>query len=314
AYKLVKNDEWLKPLSMIDFLRDVGKHFSVNMMMSKDSVKARFESREQGISYTEFSYMLLQSYDFYFLNKNHNCRLQVGGSDQWGNITAGLELIRRKNNAEHPQAYGMTFPLLMTSAGTKFGKTEKGAVWLDSERTSAYHFFQFWLNSADQDVIKYLNLFSSGTEQEISEIKNSLESAPEKREAQQYLAKNLTTLLHGESETDKAIQASRVLFGESMESLDFKTLSDIFSEVPSTTVPGSEISTGVSLNDLLVKCEVAQSKGAAKRLIEGGGIYLNNNKAGDANLTVGLGHFIEGKLLVIRSGKKNYHLVRVGSN
>ena len=311
AFSIVRNDEWLKPVSFIDFLRDTGKHFSVNMMLAKESVKNRLENREQGISYTEFSYMLLQAYDFYWLYKNRGCRLQVGGSDQWGNITAGTELIRRRSAADAPQAYGATFPLLTTSTGAKFGKTEKGAIWLDSKRTSPYRFFQYWVNTTDEDVIRNLRLFTDLTEQEISDLEVQTREKPQDRAAQNRLGQILTDLIHGEGERKRAEQASKVLFGESLKDIDSGLLREIFSDVPSTEVQKSDIAAGVSVVDLLVKCSVADSKGAAKRLVEGGGVYLNNERVTDSALKVEQSRLIDGSILVLRSGRKNYHLVTV---
>lgn len=311
AFQIKRNDEWLNKLSFLDFLRDVGKHSSVNQMLAKDSVKARLENREQGISYTEFSYMLLQAYDFFWLNEHLGCRLQVGGSDQWGNITAGLDLIRRKNPAGHAPAYGMTFPLLMTSSGTKFGKTEQGAVWLDAKKTSPYQFYQYWMNTADADVIRYLLLFTSVDGEELRGLETSLAQNPQAREAQQYLAAELTTLVHGKSETERAKQASKILFGESFENVDSKTLLDVFQDVPSTLLSATDLSASASLIDLLVRCGIASSKSDARRSLEGGGVYVNNEKIKETNFVVSKSHFVDGNVLVIRSGKKNYHLVKL---
>lgn len=311
GYLLVQNSEWLKPLGYISFLRDIGKHFSVNSMIAKDSVKSRLENREQGISYTEFSYMLLQAYDYYWLNREYGCRLQVGGSDQWGNITAGMDLIRRLNGEDHPSVYGMTFPLLTTSTGAKFGKTEEGAVWLDGKMTSPYRFYQYWLNTADADVLNYLSIFSESSPEELQELEQALEDEPEQRLAQKALAVELTCLLHGEEELSKAVSASEVLFGGKITNIDSATLLDIFSDVPSTTISVIELQQGVSLVEVLVRTNISPSKGAARRLIEGGGFYLNNEKITDTVTTVSLNHFIDESVLVLRSGKKNYHLLRV---
>ncbi len=313
AYQLVRNDEWLGPQRFIDFLRDVGKHFSVNSMIAKESVKARLENREQGISYTEFSYLLLQAYDYFWLNKNRNCRLQVGGSDQWGNITAGLELIRRKNGDNHPPAYALTFPLLMTSSGTKFGKTERGAVWLDSKKTSPYHFYQYWMNTADADVLKYIRLFTTADDSELRQLETETAAHPEQRAAQRYLAEHLTTLVHGRSETERAAGASKLLFGERFDSVDSKTLLEVFQDVPSTNLPRTDLGESLPILDLLVRCGIATSKAAARRSVEGGGIYLNNDRVDQVTSAVTPGMFVEGSFLVIRSGKRNYHLVKLGA-
>jgi len=311
AFRLKRNNEWLDKLHFVDFLRDVGKFFSVNQMIAKESVKARLESREQGISFTEFSYMLLQAYDFYWLHENMGCRLQVGGSDQWGNITAGLDLIRRKAGNTSSSCYGMTFPLLMTSSGTKFGKTERGAVWLDSKKTSPYHFYQYWLNTSDADVIRYHSLFTALDGEELDALAKNIAEKPEARLAQQKLASELTTLVHGAEETKRAAQASKILFGETFENVDSKTLLDVFQDVPSTGLSRSELQALGSIIDLLVRCGIANSKGAARRSLDGGGIYLNNERVEDAALTVSPENFVDGSVLVIRSGKKNYHLVKL---
>lgn len=312
AYTMVRNDQWLKKLSCIEFLRDVGKHFSVNAMLVKDSVRSRLENREQGISYTEFSYMLFQAYDFYWLYKNHNCRLQVGGSDQWGNITAGLELIRRRTPADSPSAYAMTFPLITTSSGAKFGKTEKGAVWLSAELTSPYQFYQYWLNASDTDVVPYLSLFTEVSDEELETLKTSLVEHPEQRLAQKKLAADVTTLVHGADETVRAIKASSILFGEAISGVSSKVLLDIFADVPSVTVPPGEIEAGKTLQELVVLSGLADSNGAARRLIEGGGVYVNNEKAQDMRMTLSLNNFIDRRVLVLRSGKKNYRLLTLG--
>ena len=311
AAKMVKNEQWLKPLSCIEFLRDVGKHFSVNSMMLKESVRSRLEGRDHGISYTEFSYMLLQAYDYYWLYKNHGCRLQVGGSDQWGNITAGLELIRRKAGENSPSAYALTFPLLTTSTGGKFGKSEQGTVWLDAEKTSPYQFFQFWFNTADADVIKYLRLFSELEDEHIAELEQSLDREPELRQAQRALAFELTSLVHGRAEAEKVTQASEVLFNKGIGSLDSKTLLEINRDVPSLTLLPKEVELGIPIQDLLVRTGLAKSKSDARRLLDAGGVYVNDGRIQDISKRLELADFIEGKVLILRSGKKNKHLVRV---
>ncbi len=311
AYVILKNSDWLGNMNFLDFLREVGKHFTVNAMIAKDSVRARLENREQGISYTEFSYMLLQAYDFYWLNKTYDCRLQVGGSDQWGNITGGLDLIRRKREEADGAAYGMTFPLLMNSSGTKFGKTEKGAVWLSAERTSPYEFYQFWMNTADADVVRYIKLFTSIAGPALQELEEKTKNKPEERAAQTALASELTTLIHGEAETAQAVRASKLLFGEALSGVDVKTLLQVFSDVPSTEVAKSRAAQGIPLVELLVESKLCDSKGAARRAVEGGGIYVNNERRNTAADTLGIDSFVEGVVLVLRSGKKNYHLIRL---
>jgi tyrosyl-tRNA synthetase len=309
AFTLVRNDQWLKKLSCIEFLRDVGKHFSVNSMLVKDSVRSRLENREQGISYTEFSYMLFQAYDFYWLYKNHNCRLQVGGSDQWGNITAGLELIRRRTPQDYISAYAMTFPLITTASGAKFGKTEKGAVWLSPELTSPYQFYQYWLNASDADVIHYLSLFTEVADEELQALKKTLTEHPEQRTAQKKLASEVTSLVHGHEETNRAIKASSILFGEAIFDVSSQVLLDIFADVPSVALPSREIEEGKTLQELIVLSGLADSNGAARRLIEGGGVYVNNEKTQDLRMKISLNNFIDRRVLVLRSGKKNYRLV-----
>ncbi|MCB0323838.1 MAG: tyrosine--tRNA ligase [Bdellovibrionales bacterium] len=312
-YRIVRNDSWLKHLNYIEFLRDIGKHFTINSMIAKDSVRSRLENREQGISYTEFSYMLLQAFDYWWLHQHEGCRLQVGGSDQWGNITAGLELIRRKATTGGAPAYGLTFPLLTTSSGAKFGKTEKGAVWLDAARTSPYHFYQYWLNTADADVIRYAMLFTDIDGEELAALEHAVSQAPAERAAQRYLAAQLTELVHGAEQTKLAISASRVLFGEKLDSLSKEVLLDIFKEVPSVSMTRADVGDGILLTDLLVTAGVAPSKGAARRLVEGGGVYLNNERSNDLQERVTVDRFVDGAVLVIRSGKKNYFLIELSA-
>lgn len=307
AFKMVKNYDWLKELSMIDFLRDVGIYFSVNSMIAKESVKDRLENRDQGISYTEFTYMLLQAYDFYYLNKVENCRLQIGGSDQWGNMTAGTDLIRRKNSSEHPQAYVLTNNLLVSSSGKKFGKSQEGAIWLDASKTSPYQFFQYWYNLPDDDASKLIRYLTTISEGEILE----LEKNPEKREVQWALAQEMTEFVHGSEETIKAINASKVLFTGDISSVQPKDLLEIFSHVPSLEVDrGLLVSEGYKLQDLLVKVGATDSKGSAKRLIEGGGLYINGEKSTDPAKVIQADQLLEDSFLIIRSGKKNYYLVK----
>jgi tyrosyl-tRNA synthetase len=305
---LINNADWLVPASMVDFLRDVGKHFTVNYMLAKESVKRRYEEGE-GISFTEFSYMLLQSYDFLVLHDRFGCTLQMGGSDQWGNIVAGTELIRKMRGAK---GYGMVFPLVTTSAGIKFGKTEAGSVWLDPNLTSPYRFYQFWINTDDSDVVKYLKFFTMLDQQAIAELETSVTVSPEKREAQKRLAEEVTRTVHGESNLRKAIQASRVLFGGEIADLSASDVLDIFAEVPSSKIPRDTFEReGLPLVDLVIACGYATSKGAARRLIEAGGIYINNRRVSDVQATIGLAVLIEGQYLVLRKGAREYYLVRV---
>jgi len=305
---LINNADWLAPVRMVDFLRDVGKHFTVNYMLAKESVKRRFEEGD-GISFTEFSYMLLQSYDFLVLYDRFGCTLQIGGSDQWGNIVAGTELIRKMRGAK---GYGLVFPLVATSAGIKFGKTEAGSVWLDPNLTSSYRFYQFWINTDDSDVVKYLKFFTMLDQQAIAELEHAVAVSPEKREAQKRLAQEVTLTVHGESNLRKAVQASRVLFGGEIADLSASDVLDIFAEVPSSIIPRDTFAgDGISLVDLVIACGFATSNGAARRLIEAGGIYVNNRRVSDIQATIGLSALIEGQYLVLRKGSREYHLVRV---
>jgi tyrosyl-tRNA synthetase len=305
---LINNASWLEPASMVDFLRDVGKHFTVNYMLAKESVKRRFEEGE-GISFTEFSYMLLQAYDFLVLYDRFGCTLQMGGSDQWGNIVAGTELIRKMRGVK---GYGMVFPLVTTSAGIKFGKTEAGSVWLDPNLTSPYRFYQFWINTDDRDVVKYLKFFTMLDQRAIAELANSVSVSPEKREAQKRLAEEVTRMVHGENNLRKAVQASRVLFGGEIADLSASDVLDIFAGVPSSDMSRDAFEgDGVSLVDIITACGYATSKGGARRLIEAGGIYVNNRRVSDVQAAIGLAALIEGRYLVLRKGAREYHLVRV---
>ncbi|HKF36431.1 MAG TPA: tyrosine--tRNA ligase [Ktedonobacteraceae bacterium] len=302
---LVNNAEWLVPVSMVDFLRDVGKHFTVNYMLAKESVKRRYE---EGISFTEFSYMLLQAYDFLLLHDRYGCTLQMGGSDQWGNIVAGIELIRKLRGT---RCYALVSPLVTTSAGIKFGKTEAGSVWLDANLTSPYRFYQFWFNTDDRDVVKYLKFFTMLNRQEIAALEALTAGAPEKREAQKRLAEEVTRMVHGEYNLRKAIQASQVLFGGEIADLSASEVLDIFADVPSSDIPRASFAgDAVPLVDLVIACGFAPSKGAARRLIEAGGIYVNNRRVPDVQVTIDSSALIEGQYLVLRKGAREYHLVR----
>ncbi len=304
---LLNNADWLTTISMVDFLRDTGKHFTVNYMLAKESVKQRYE-RGDGISFTEFSYMLLQAYDFLMLHERHNCVLQMGGSDQWGNIVAGTELIRKMRGAK---GYGMVFPLVTTSAGVKFGKTEAGAVWLDPNLTSPFRFYQFWFNTDDRDVVKYLKFFTMLEQAEIAELEASMGTAPEKREAQRRLGAEVTRMVHGDSQLQRALLATRVLFGGEMAGLSAGDVLDIFADVPSHELPKAAFEgAGLALVEVVVSCGIAPSKGAARRLIESGGINVNNQRVTDTQATLDLSTLIEGQCLVLRKGAKDYHLAR----
>ena len=296
---VVNNLDWTSPLSAIEFLRDIGKHFSVNQMLSKDSVSARLEAG--GISYTEFSYQVLQSYDFLELYRRNNCTLQVGGSDQWGNIVAGLDLIRR---VEQGSGHALTVPLLMKADGTKFGKTAGGSVWLDPEMTSPYAFFQFWLNSDDKDVINFLKVFSFKTHEEIVELEKIHNENPGLREAHRALARELTSLVHSEETTERVEAAARALFGQGeLSELDEATLASALAELPRTTVSSSEeIPTWV---DLLAATGVVDSKSAARRIVKEGGAYLNNVKISGEDFRPSKSDFLCGKYAVLRKGKRD---------
>jgi tyrosyl-tRNA synthetase len=308
--KILNNYDWLSELSMMEFLRDTGKYFTLNYMISKDSVKSRLEREGEGISYTEFSYMLLQSYDFLHLFDTYNCILQAGGSDQWGNITAGIELIRRVRGQK---VHGLAYPLITRADGSKFGKTASGeSTWLDPTRTSPFRFYQFWLNTEDADVINYLKYFTWLTRSEINELDDVLKERPEKREAQRTLAQEMTQMIHGDTALAKAEQASRVLFGGDLEGLDAADIEDIFADVPSSQVTGSDLAgDGLPVVDLLAGSDLATSKGDARRSIKGGGVYLNNRRVGDPSQMISITEAIEGQFLVLRKGRRRYHLVQV---
>lgn len=305
--RLVNNADWLTTIPLVDFLRDVGKHLTVNYMLAKDSVKARISS-ETGISFTEFSYMLLQSYDFLHLFEQIDCRLQTGGSDQWGNITAGTELIRR---AHGEKACGLVYPLITKSDGTKFGKTEGGAIWLDAKKTSPYKFYQFWYNTDDGDVVRYLKFFTFLSQAEIGELEQAVASEPGQRAAQTRLAREMTSTLHGASALSRAEEASRALFGGSLGGLSAADIQDIFEDVPASALPRDEFSgDGLAIVDLLARAGVATSRGEARRLVEGGGIYVNNEQAPAAR-RISVQDAIEGRFIVLRKGRRSYHLVKL---
>ncbi len=302
------NAEWLGGIALIEFLRDTGKHFTVNYMLAKESVKRRIAS-EDGISYTEFTYMMLQAYDFLVLHDRFGCTLQMGGSDQWGNILAGADLIRRVNGGK---AHGLVFPLVTNAAGTKFGKTESGTVWLDPARTSPFRFYQFWLNTDDRDVVPYLKYFTWLGRPEIEALETAVAERPERREAQKVLAQEVTRLVHGPAELARAERASEVLFGGSLDGVSVDDLLGVFEDVPSTDVERVRLEDGgLLLPDLLVETGIATSKGEARRLVRAGGVNVNNRRASDENAPITPGDCIEGRLIVLRKGQKHYHLVQV---
>ncbi len=304
---MVNNADWLCEFSLIDFLRDVGKHFSVNVMLSRESVRQRLEDRDHGISFTEFSYGLLQGYDFLHLNEHFGCRLEIGGSDQWGNIVSGMDLTRRMRGED---TYGLTFPLVTKADGTKFGKSESGNVWLDPARTSPYKFYQFWINQADADVVRYLRCFTFLTREEIAEYERRTAEEPHLRAAQKRLAGEVTRLVHGEDALANALMASKAMFGGGLEGLDESTLLDVFSEVPSTELPAAVPGEGRLLLDVLTEAGVFRSKSEGRRMVKNGGLYLNNERVGTEDAVLGEGHCLSGGIAVVRKGKKNYHLLR----
>jgi tyrosyl-tRNA synthetase len=306
--RVINNADWLLTLPLVDFLRDTGKYFTVNYMVAKDSVKNRLE-REEGISFTEFSYMLLQSYDFLYLHDHAGCKLQTGGSDQWGNITAGVELIRKVRGGS---AYGMVYPLITKADGTKFGKTESGAVWLSAARTSPYRFYQFWLNADDRDVMGFLKLFTFLPKDRVDELAAGVAERPERREAQRVLAQEVTGMVHGPSALARAEQASQALFGGDITGLSGEDIQDIFADVPSSQYAKANLDgIGTNIVDLMVDNGFVKSKGEARRAIAEGGINLNNRRVNDPARQVTTADLVDGHFLVLRRGKKTYHLVKV---
>ena len=307
AALLLDNNDWISRMSFVDWLREVGKYFTVNYMLAKDSVKARLGS-EQGISYTEFSYMTMQAYDFLHLFDQYNCTLQCGGNDQWGNITAGIDLVRRVRGQS---VYGMTFPLVATSTGEKFGKTAGNAIWLNPDRTKPYQFYQYWLRTDDRDVEHYLMLFTFLQMADIRAIYAAHQDAPESREAQRVLATEMTRIVHGEEGSRKARQASEILFGGGVAGLSDRELLDIFSDVPSTRIARDTCLGRQTVVDLLLETDLCNSRGQARRLIQGGGAYLNNHRIHDPEAIVTAEDLASEAMLVLRTGKKTYHLIRL---
>ncbi len=307
---LVDNADWLRSADLLGFLRDVGKHFTVNQMVSKESVRGRLERADQGISFTEFSYMLLQAYDFLHLFDAYGCTVQLGGSDQWGNITLGIELIRKVRQAE---AFGLTTPLVLKADGTKFGKTESGSVWLDPDRTSPYQLYQFFLRSEDAMVGTYLRYFTFLSHEEILALDGSTAVHPERREGHRELARQVCTLVHGESETARAEQAAAALFGEEVATLDERSLLDVFAEAPSSQLARTRLDEGgVLLVDLLAEAGLVTSRSQARLAITQGGAYVNNRREDDLTRRLGPADLVADRYLVLRRGKKDYHLVRFG--
>jgi tyrosyl-tRNA synthetase len=305
--RLVDNASWTQNISFLDFLRDIGKHFSVNQMVAKESVRARMEDRETGISYTEFSYMLLQAFDFMVLARDQNCELQIGGSDQWGNITAGIDLCRKKLGKT---VFGLTLPLITNADGTKFGKTEAGAIWLDPKRTSVYKFFQFWINTDDRDVIRYLKYFTFKSREEIEDLEIKLKENPEKRLPHKKLAQAITELIYGWVAEANAHVASNILFGEAVENASEDVFKCILGEVPTKEIERSKLEgAGIPLVELSITAGLCSSKGQARKDIESGGIYIQNNREASIARVVTSNDLLFGKHILLRKGKKNYVVV-----
>jgi len=306
--RIINNADWLAAYDLLGFLRDTGKYFTVNYMLQKESVNRRLES-EEGISYTEFSYLLLQARDFLELFDRCHCTLQMGGTDQWGNITAGIELIRKLRGV---RAHGLVWPLMTTAAGTKFGKTEAGTIWLDPARTSPFKFYQFWLNTDDRDVIAYLKCFTFFDRATIDALQAATENAPEQREAQRVLAREVTSAVHGGDQVARAEHASSLLFGEDIATLDVDEVLAVFDDVPSTELALAEFGAdGIGLVDLVARVKLAPSKTEARRLVESGGIYVNNRRLSDVKARLTREAAIGGRLFVVRKGQKQNHLVRL---
>lgn len=307
--EIVNNFDWFKNFTFLDFIRDVGKHITVNYMMAKDSVQKRLES---GMSFTEFSYQLVQGFDFYWLYKNKGCKIQMGGSDQWGNIVTGTELIRRKEAGE---AYAITTPLIKKADGTKFGKTEEGNVWLDSQKTSAYKFFQYWINTADEDALNYIKIFTLLNKEEVDKLIEEHQAAPHLRILQNRIAKEVTTMVHSAEDYEAALEASQILFGkgtfESLSKMSEEMFLSVFEGVPVFNIDREIIKSGINIIDLLsVNTNVFPSKGEARKTIAGGGVSVNKNKV-EIEYNVSLSDLISNKYILIQKGKKNYYLLKI---
>ena len=308
AARIVNNAEWLASFDLLGFLRDTGKYFTVNYMLQKEAVNRRLES-EEGISYTEFSYLLLQARDFVELFDRYGCTLQMGGSDQWGNITAGIDLIRKLRGQK---AHGLVWPLLKMASGAKFGKTEAGTIWLDSARTSPFKFYQFWLQTDDRDVVTYLKYFTYLDRPAVEALEATTKSEPEKREAQRVLAREVTARVHGAGQAIRAEQASTALFVEDMATLNAEDVLAVFEDVPSTELPGALFDgEGIGIVDLVARVRLVPSKGEARRLVQSGGVYVNNRRVADPQARIGRNQAIDGRLFVLRKGQKQNHVVRV---
>lgn len=305
--RLIDNGDWLNSMTAMEFLRDVGKYFTVKYLLAKESVKRRNES-EEGLSYTEFSYSLLQAYDFLVLHDRFNCRLQIGGSDQWGNIVAGTDLIRKLRGA---QAHGLVMPLLMTASGTKFGKTEAGSVWLDAERTSPFRFYQFWLNSEDRDVITYLKFFTFKSQDDIAELERETTQHPERRTAQRELARDVTAMVHSPNHVARAERAAAVLFGGSLADATVDDILMVFDDAPSISISGSSLESGIGAADLAVRAGLAASKGEAGRLIKQGGLYVNDRRLNEERGHITMADAIGRSVIVLRKGQRERRIVKV---
>ena len=309
--KMVNNFDWFKDFSFLDFIRDVGKLITVNYMMAKDSVKKRLEG-ENGLSFTEFSYQLIQGYDFYYLWKNQNCKIQMGGSDQWGNIVTGSEIVRR---LEQGTVFGLTTQLIKKSDGQKFGKTESGAVWLDAKKTSPYKYYQFWLNATDDDAKNWIKIFTLKTKEEIDAIIAEHDAAPHLRIVQKALAKDITTRTHSELDYETAVKTSEFLFGNGdlsfLANLDQDAVLEVFDGVPQSNLERAKLAEGINILDLLVETQVFPSKGEARKMLQGGGVSLNREKLTDIELLVNTSNLINDKYLIAQRGKKNYYLITV---
>jgi tyrosyl-tRNA synthetase len=307
AARLVDNFDWFGPISYLEFLRDVGKYFTVNAMVAKESVRARMEDRDNGISYTEFSYMLLQAYDFYHLRSHSNCELQIGATDQWGNITAGTELCRKKLGVP---VWGLTLPLLTKADGTKYGKSASGAVWLDSKRTSPYRFYQFFVQSDDRDVVKLLKVLTFLPADQIATLEQDLVANPGARAPHKALAREVTTLVHGEAAAQEAVRASEILFGGDLAGVGESTFNELLGEVPTKPLESSRLAgVGMPLTELLVHAGLSASKGQARTDIQGGGASLNNVRVGEVQRAVTTADLLFGKHLLLRKGRRNYAVV-----
>jgi tyrosyl-tRNA synthetase len=303
--RIVNNADWLAAFDLLGFLRDTGKYFTVNYMLQKESVHRRLES-EEGISYTEFSYLLLQARDFVELFDRYNCTLQMGGTDQWGNITAGIDLVRKLRAR---RVHGLVWPLMTTASGTKFGKTETGTIWLDPERTSPFRFYQFWLNTDDRDVVSYLKFFTFMTRDEIEWLAKETAERPDQREAQRALARAVTALVHGDEQVQRAERAAQVLFGGSFENLGVDDILAVFEDAPSTEVDLPE--DGVAVAELLAQVKLASSRSEAVRLLKGGGIYVNNARVAGEKARLLQAEALGGELFILRKGRKDHHIVRL---